>query len=278
MNEIEHLAELHQNFRIKEVQVNTIEEFNELILNKKYDYFRGEQYDSWSLNASLVRKINSLLKGEEKYSLNHTNLQELLLSYKTEYNNYFSSRHSYSRFLFYMQHATSLSPFIDITKDIWIAISFCLWKDQQDDIKEIQNKSALYAIEVKKTKEENYNYLQTHTEVIKVLEGLSIGINKMNPKKGNVEAFVIDSYDLTMLNDRMSYQKGAFLFLNNYSILKNSKSNQEFNHPNIEMIKFILSENVMQELYTILKTKYPKYLKTYLENPYKVFDSIEFKL
>lgn len=262
---------MRNSFEVKVEKINSVQDFYEKLVDVKHDYFRGESYYDWQLNSSLVRKTSSLLGGN-RLVLDYDFMIKSLIEYKERYDKYISSRHSYARFLFFLQHSMSLSPFIDITKNLWIALSFALSniEDYKDDI-------AIYGIKVKGNKKDNSNILERYTDIENVCTGLSVGINKNIKGSDKVEMYIVDSNDLNILNDRMLYQKGAFLLLNNYSYTNND-NNQKLDETFFELTKYLVSKDILDELKVILSDEYPKYKYEYLSEPYEIFEDISYKL
>lgn len=259
---------LKQNFEIEEIRLDNMPQFEKFLLNNKTDYFRGESNSKWSLNSSMVRKIKTDLKDDIRYVLDYNKLKKITERYVKKYNSQISSVHSFPRILFYLQHSISFSPFIDITKNLWIAISFSLIELQENPNKLIENEISIYTFDITKRQKDNPKVLDTLTSVENILKKLSIGINKENFKKKEVEAYIININDLSMLNDRMQYQKGAFLLLNNYSLSQSNKSAQIYKDGDIKIVKYILSKDLAKELLAILEKDYKQYTVKYLKDPY----------
>lgn len=266
-----------QSFKIDEIIIQTKEDFYEKVVNKDFDMFRGESNANWTLNSSIVRKLKSHLNNQP-LTLNNIVLTQIVSKYKYEYDEKISSQHDYVRFLFYLQHSVSLSPFIDITENVWVALSFALQQFQETPGKEKQGDAALYAFEIKGNKGNNKAVLTTQKQVQEVLNNLSIGINKINVSKENVESYILNINGAQFKNDRMMYQKGSFLLLNNYSINVDNISLQKYSDKQIRIVKFILSKEVLGVLYSELRDQQPKYTIKYLYDPYLAFKDMDGEL
>ena len=264
-----------QSFRFEEVLINSTKDFYEMLIKQKFDMFRGEANACWSLNSSIVRKLQKRLNGQELV-LNWNVLSRVVFNYKSVYEEKISSQHDYVRFLFYLQHSVSLSPFIDITENIWVALSFALEEFQNPPSNEGQGDAAIYAFNIDDNRGNNEAVLNTQKEVQAVLDNLSIGINKMNDSKENVEAYILNIRGTQYKNDRMMYQRGSFLLLNNYSINSDNITMQKYPNKKIKIVKFILSKEVLGSLYGELRDKYPKYTIKYLYDPYRALKDIDF--
>ena len=265
-----------QSFEIEEVIISTREEFYKKLVSEDFNMFRGEADSSWKLNSSIVRKIMPQLYGDE-YVLDFNKLNQLVSEHRNEYELKISKTHKDARFLFYLQHSISLSPFIDITKNVWIALSFALEKIQKRP-SGLQGNAAIYAFKILGKKGENRSVLTTQEDVLNVLKRLTIGINKNNLTKENVETYILSTSDMQLSNDRMMYQQGSFLLLNNYSLNSDNISMQRYSDKQIKIVKFILSKDILGTLYFDLREKYPTYTMDYLLNPYLSFEDIYFKI
>ncbi len=278
INDRDKIADLTQNFKIQEIYIDNMNDFRNQLVNGNYSYFRGESSSQWSLNSSMVRKIKSSILDNGSIVLDYHLMCDTLRVHKEKYNRTISSRHSYTRFLFYMQHSVSFSPFIDLTKELWIAVSFCLENVQKNSENSISDTASIYAFSFVAGKKNKGVILEKHEDIQRILESLSIGINKLNPNKSKVEAYIVDSIDdLNIMNDRMQYQKGAFLLLNNYSIGFDFTSKQLFKNDFLNIKKFIISKNVLKELYFKLLEEYSDYHISNLYDPYRIFQKIKIK-
>lgn len=245
------MSKINQNFRIEHIRIESMEEFDSQIRNGRYDMFRGEKNASWTLNSSMVRKL--LSRNNHKSSvLDFTSLKKEVAKHKEIYDKRISDKHKYIRFIFYLQHSISFSPFIDITRDLWIALSFAVESFQDVHDFNCENDAALYAFKIVQ-KNSLFSGFKNQGSVDKVLEKLSIGLNKVNNNKKMVEAYIVDPTNLGIVNDRMLLQKGAFLLLNNYSILSNNISEQIFDSPSIMIKKFILNKEILPFIFEDLK-------------------------
>lgn len=266
-----------QSFQVEELMINSLDDFYKKIIKSNFDMFRGEANADWALNSSIVRKLQMKLDGQELV-LNRNVLSNVVSNYKLEYESKISNQHDYVRFLFYLQHSVSLSPFIDITENVWVALSFALENFQGRVSGVRQGNAAIYAFNINGNRETNKAILNTQKEVQQVLDNLSIGINKTNFSKKNVEAYILNIRGTQYKNDRMMYQKGSFLLLNNYSINSNNISMQKYSNKQIRIVKFILSKEVLGSLYGELRDKHPKYTIDYLYDPYLAFKDIPLEI
>lgn len=259
-------------FKIKEVVIDSIEAFEkDIVQDKEIDYFRGEDNAAWQLSASMIRKIKD--KNSQAVVLNYETMMKLIQPYRDKYDQMLNAAHSLPRFLFYLQHAISYTPFIDITKNLWVAVSFALAADQNSN-RSINHDAAIYGFKINGSQKNNQYILSTQKEVTQVLNKLSIGINKINTEKKAVTSYIVNVNDLAALNDRMQYQKGAFLLLNNYSISNDYKSVQKYNHQHIDIVKYIISNNIRFDLKQKLQQEYPLMTLDYLNNPYQFLENI----
>lgn len=246
------------NKMITEINISNADDFYEQVINSKYNYFRGESNANYFLNSSILRKKNT--------DINFEKLKDLVSSHNIEYERIISNQHSFSRFLFYIQHSISFSPFIDLTKSPWIALSFVLEDIQRDSDSNIETDGAIYGIKLHDNIEDNPIILSTHKKIESVLHKLDLS----KTKKNTINPYIINPTDLSILNDRMQYQQGAFLLLENDSLNRHSNYNQE----NVTIVKFILSKQLLKELFFNLREKHQYYTVKYLYDPYLWFKNI----
>lgn len=258
----------YQNFNIKEVKIESVESFLSEIYNDGFQMFRGESNSKWSLNSSMVRHF--IEASIDSFVLNFEVLEKSVSEFYEVYKRRISNRHLFIRFLFYLQHSVQFSPFIDVTRDLWIALKFALEEYEKSKDVENLNDIAIYGIKLHDNIEE-YSNFSKQRDVGEIVKGLSIGINKSNLSKDKVEAYVIDLSDLNIVNDRMLLQKGAFLLLNNYSINQSRKSHQKHINKEVEITKFIISKEILSDLHKQMIDKNPDYLQG-MNDPYSIFE------
>lgn len=83
-------------------------------------------------------------------------------------------------------------------------------------------------------------------------------------------SIIIEPSDLSILNDRMQYQQGAFLLLENDSLNQQSKYNQT----SMTIIKYVLSVQLLEKLSLRLRKEYPNFTIDYLLDPYKFLEKL----
>ena len=246
------------NKKIEEIKISSVDEFFTQVINSKYHYFRGESNASYFLNSSILRKKNQ--------DINFEKLKDLVSNHHKEYERIISGQHSFSRFLFYIQHSISFSPFIDLTKSPWIALSFVLEDIQRNSDSNIETNGTIYGIRLHDKIVDNPIILSTHEKIENVLKKLDLS----KTKKAIIKPYIINPTDLSILNDRMQYQQGAFLLLENDSLNHNSVYNQE----NVTIVKYIITKQLLKELFFTLREQHPQHTIKYLYDPYRWFRNI----
>lgn len=245
-----------------------MDDFKTHLLKGKHQYFRGESNAHWILSPALIRNLAQ--KGI-KQTIDQSYLDEMYTPFFDVYKSKISKLHSKSRMLFYIQHAISYTPFIDITKELWVALSFALEPYQKNP--EIADDIAIYTFNLKTNKRKSVAMLKTHTAIEKVLDNYSFTIHQ--PRKNtNATLHIIDSTELNILNDRMQYQKGAFLLINQ-SYYDGVDNVQSFSKSDIEIQKYIISHSLLFALYKMMKENHPHYTLEYLYNPYLLFSDLK---
>lgn len=244
--------------KIEEIIVSSVDDFYDQVINSKYNYYRGESNANYFLNSSILRKKNQ--------DINFDKLKDLVSNHHKEYERIISGQHSFSRFLFYIQHSISFSCFIDLTKSPWIALSFVLEDIQRNSDSNIETNGAIYGIKLTNKIEDNPIILSTHEKIENVLKMLDLS----KTKKTTINPYIINPTDLSILNDRMQYQQGAFLLLENDSLNHNSVYNQE----NVTIVKFIITKELLKNLFFILREEHPQHTVKYLYDPYRWFRRI----
>lgn len=139
---------LDVNFNVSEIEVNTIEEFNSLLftpfLNGDKVFYRGERINSYDrrLIPTLLRQEASQLKEfqvEKILNINAESLFDTYISKKPFYDIYKlfydeAKEENMYNMVAFAQHYLDLSPFIDFTKSLYVAISFATKsKDEVND-------------------------------------------------------------------------------------------------------------------------------------------------
>lgn len=176
-------------------------------------------------------------------------------------------------FCSFMQHAKSYSPLLDLTSNPCIALSFAV-KSSNDLNNYMKIPSSLYEFSFSKLEnidEEDPNLFWTHMTYISN-QKLRL-CSKINDKllcMCTYKDFETHIYILNKKsNDRMKYQKGAFLYINRVVII-NGIMLMPINMGKIT--KYKISPNQKNKINETIKKHYPFYDSNHLMNPYLFFE------
>ena len=279
-----------------------------------YFFNRGQANFDWNLIPSIVREI---VNTNENFRLDLKSIFKLYsfdgkkTSLLQRYNEAFPdskvcrpSDINY-RFLAWMQHTASYSPFIDFTKDFLIASSFAFGGNPKETaligsptlfileeceanniIKtEDQSISDIDACQIDKNKAETRpKVLQDYINEIEIniLNSKIIPGTKLNIQNcfgtfttldftsiDNISNYLIPKYKIIDIptNDRMIKQKGAFLFIYKYTVINKNI------FPVFGVSTFCFKHKIIdKEFYLNKINENPFYLSfEYLMNPYDLF-------
>lgn len=276
--------EFDYDFSINEKFIGSVSEFEQLVkkpfeANKQKIFYRGERINDLSrpLVPTLLRnKKNLLEKGSVITNVN----SEFLLDYYKSLGNYYevfrahfgeASPYRLYELCAFSQHYLDVSPFIDFTKSLYVALSFALKnrKEYKDDI-------VLYTAET-----ENYdNYtkdivtaecwlnsykvtvLNSGEELLKLrANDLSrVAIKKAmetyeaRAQQESPEALLID----IPTNDLMKYQQGVFLLLTDFSLYSKSYPTKNVRR-DFAITKYVISRDICPQLLSMVNCEAPWY-------------------
>lgn len=288
------------DFRAETSEIKSIRDFEQKILvpsqDNKQIYYRGERKNSITrpLLPSIYRKRDFLFNSSKKVDL-VTN--QKLYSFYSSIDKYFDLYQNtvgevtpdkmYS-FLAFSQHYFGVSPLIDFTKDIYVALSFAL-----KDRKQYDNDILLYTLEINDMQDytssidtankwiEDYSVLLFNDKAIfdlqTPLDAISdyIQIAEKHHGKSFLElnaptAKLID----VPTNDLLQYQQGVFLLLDDFSLLGKSyftkKIRDDFN-----LKKWIINKDICPTLLDMLNSEKPYYSYKNITNLRDVVDEIK---
>lgn len=299
-------SELDFDFRADMVKIETIDDFDSLLLKPYQDgkqiFYRGERKNSLSrpLLPTLYRNRELLFDNSKKVSL--VNAQTLYSVYNksTDYFKLYEKiigkidiDEMYS-FLAFSQHYFGLSPLIDFTKSIYVALSFAL-KDRQS----YDDNILIYTLELNSQNDytnsiavanewiNDYsvllfrdidksilnNHLENPLDVISDYKKIADSFKGHNLLELNAPtAKLIDVPN----NDLIKFQQGVFLLLDDFSLLgKNyltKKIRDEFS-----LKKWIINKEICPELLDMIISREPYYQYKYITNLSSVADVIKNK-
>lgn len=250
-------------------------DLNLLHREKQHTFYRGHSDEKYKLIPSIYR---SLSFNENSFSFGIETLYELYRKTNliNKYGKVFRHTTIDEEFCAFMQHSASYSPFLDLTKEYKVALSFATVC--KDNLNLYLNKnSAVYKFEF------NENAIQSRINVDKIYAYFSK--NKLRffsffkkdylmylaPEDFNPTICVSEKYS----NDRMRYQKGAFLFfqscvvINGYVLIPYKIG---------KVTKYIINCNNSKTsqlskdgIYKTIAKEFSEYDYDHLMNPYKFF-------
>ena len=248
---------------------------SELMLLRNHNnnkYYRGESDYGYKLLPSIYRNYNSKKYGNIfDYSVlfrlyNETNLIN-------KYSTVFDYHEIDYDFCAYMQHSKAYSPFLDLTIEPLVGLSFAT-KSYGNLNNYMNSDAALYEFYFATTQtvdSKSTNVLKKHyTYVVDSRLRISSVVKKVLLCKCTYSIFSIDVYVFDeKVNDRMKYQKGSFLYINN-SVIVNGIMLMPISMGKITKYKIPPKEKNM--IYNLIKTHKSHYDYEHLMNPYMLFD------
>ncbi len=280
----EKLDELDFDFHAYMQFIDTVDEFDSLIPtaidSKKKVFYRGERKYSLSrpLLPSIYRNREILFDNNKKVNLVSSSV---LYDFYRQNCGYFDLYENiiepirtdkmYS-FLAFSQHYFGISPLIDFTKNLYVALSFAL-KGRSDFEEDI----LIYTLEL--SSDDDY------TDSIKVadkwIEDYSVMLFR-NMKKHDFETPLETLADYRLIadkfkghslldmnapraklidvptNDLIKYQQGVFLLLDDFSLMGKSYLTKKI-RDEFSLKKWIISKDICPTLMKRLKENYPYY-------------------
>ena len=250
-------------------------------------FYRGQSIFIFFLVPSLVRNLltkNCVIDLKKTFDIyNEKALFTSLIdtyNFNFPYNKIQKSDDINYEFLSWMQHAASLSPFIDFTKEFLFASSFAL--ESQNSFEFNNEDSAIFLLECHNSLQNNLTYINDKIKQIKIITlsqkivpGTRLKIKKLKKPldftnlKSIKEALSL-KYEVIDLptNDRMKRQRGLFLFIYKCVFIHG----QLFTYVNSDtfICKVKINFEGKRFLRKILKDN-PYANLTYLLNPYLPF-------
>ncbi len=276
------------NYAVSEIRIDTMEEFNKRLydpfINGNTVYYRGER-----INSRSRRLIPTFLRGEELLPQNggeravsidsatvfdyYCRNEAFLSVYKTVYGEPEIER-MYDMTAF-AQHYLDISPFIDFSKSLFVAVSFAVkgrkkadadmviytafdigFDDTSTDINEVNRWL------------KNYNVKIINTEIPEGLDSFKIKkpaflSGEIKPDIGKIERAFNGLLPCAKLidvptNDLMKYQQGVFLLLNDFSIVNKSYLTKAVRQ-SFAIEKYIISKDLCAELNAFIAKNAPQY-------------------
>lgn len=298
--------ELDFDFRADMVKIDTLDDFNNLLLKpyqeKKQIFYRGERKNSITrpLLPTLYRNRNFMFDDTQKVSLVNSDMLYSTYKKSTDYFKLYEkivgrvSKDEMYSFLAFSQHYFGLSPLIDFTKSIYVALSFAL-KDRthfddniliytielnsQNDYtnsvdianKWINDYSILLFRDIDKSILDNP--LENPLDIISDYKTISERFKGHNLFELNApKAKLIDVPN----NDLMKYQQGVFLLLDDFSLLGKAYLTKKI-RDEFYLKKWLINKKICPDLLDIIIQREPYYKYKYITNLSSVADVIKNK-
>lgn len=280
--------ELDFDFRVNEIKISSMEEFYKFI-KKPFDldfpnkdrkiFYRGERINDLSrpLVPTLLRDKQKILRADEPVA--DINSEFLIDYYKNmgEFYNIFQrvfgnvTKYRLYELCAFAQHYLDISPFIDFTKSLYVALSFALKGRQSFD-----SDIVLYTAEIADT--DNYTkdivtaecWLNMYNvtvynspQKIKNIKKTELAPAVLRRVKNLMDGNVIETSPQARLidiptNDFTKYQQGVFLLLTDFSLIHKSYLTKNIRKEFL-IKKYIINRRICPELLDIIKTEAPWY-------------------
>lgn len=232
-------------------------------------YFRGQNDYSYDLLPSVYRN----LKCDDRI-IDSNFIFDKYKVYNQKFNYIFGNKKSnYEKWSFF-QHTIAYSPFLDFTSSQEVATIFATSKYGVSVNSYSNNDAAVYLLIIN----EVYNF---HTNVDTYIKKMNVTwrknkiglLDKINDKYLFAVDYTFFNVGFTFcggnLNDRMSYQKGKFLFLYDCTII-NGHILIPFDQ--ISIFKLRIPKEIKEKCYDETVRKCPHYRYEYLMDPYLFFN------
>lgn len=278
------------NYSVSEIRIESLEDFDAYLYapyrSGEKLYYRGERIlsDDRRLVPTLLRKKGELRSFGDEPILRLTS--ESLLRYYRSKKSFFSvyetlygradTAHLY-KMLAFAQHYLDVSPLIDLSKSLYVALSFALKgrtefsddvvlysvydigdDDTSSDLDEVNGWLREYHVNVvdfgaeeaiQKLLQPKKERLHRRETVLHDLRQIEELVNAMNPT-----AKLID----IPTNDLMKYQQGVFLLLNGFSLIDSKYFTKDV-RKSFVITKYVVSAAICPTLQKFLLQKAPQY-------------------
>ncbi len=273
--------ELDFNFRINEKKIITVDEFNTCLKEPFYKnggniFYRGERINSSkrTLTPTLLRHSDEIFKnGEVIVNIDYDYLLNFYRGkgdYLDFYRYIFGTASKYRMFEIcsFSQHYLDMSPFIDFTKSLFVAMSFALKNRDAftDDI-------VVYTVEID-DKEHYTDDIVTaecwlHDYKVTMFnspENIMKGRMGISSVRESIEAMEARSKATSPTakfidiptNDLIKFQQGVFMLLTDYSMFYDSYLTKSIRE-NFHITKYIISKDICPKLLDVILAEAPWY-------------------
>lgn len=278
------------NYAVSEIRIDTVDAFQKELylpfLQGEKIYYRGERISAPSrrLVPTLLRE-NGLFAPEDQ-PIFEINCQSMLDFYcgkpafKTVYETLYGKAEQKNMYpmLAFAQHYLDLSPFIDFSKSLYVALSFAMKGREtfDDDIVlytafDIGDDDTTESVEEVNRWLENYSVNIVQVDIENELrkkgrEYKKEGIVHPEKLRKDLKTFeeILEQMTPTAklidipTNDLMKYQQGVFLLLNNFSLI-DSKYLTKSVRQSFVINKYVLAKEICPQLQAFVMEKAPQY-------------------
>lgn len=283
------------NYKVSQIKISTLDEFFDAIYTPfiagERIFYRGEKINSSSRkllptflrNDELVSRYDSqsIIRLDYNSICDFYNSKKQFMSvYEAVYDNP-KERNTY-KMLAFAQHYLGVSPFIDFTKNLFVALSFALkgrevidddivlysaydvdFDDTCHDINEVNSWLENYSVNIIKSeyyKEKLYESLRPQLPLLKNNASIHKEARNMHGLFDYIYESVSPIAKLIDIptNDLMRYQQGVFLLLNDFCLVDSSYLTNAVRQSFI-INKYIINAEVANHLRVFLLEKTPQY-------------------
>ena len=279
------------NYAVNRIKIDTLDEFDEHLLapfkNGDNIFYRGERiatpkrrlvptyFRSDKVSEELVKNPFTLITGQTLFDF-YQNKESFSAVYQTLYGK--PDVENMYRMLAFAQHYLDVSPFIDFTASLYVALSFAL-KGRRIFTHDIVIYTAFDIGDDDTTSDENEVNKWLYDYSVGILRAKSIGSVKQildewhNFKGFDSLGFFSDKSKFESLfsgasptaklidiptNDLMKYQQGVFLLLNNFCMLDTAYFTKTVRQSFV-IKKYIIDKNICPLLQKMLEQDAPQY-------------------
>ena len=259
-------GELDYDYSVNEHHIATMRQFREELLEPYLDpdrmlFFRGERISSLArpLLPTLFRNREVLIpEGECCADVTSDSLLALYRSFGRYFDLFcstFGHAHKYRLYdlCAFSQHYLNFSPLIDFTKSLYVALSFGL-----KGKREFEDDGVLYTVEIS----ERENYTRDRVTAECWLNDYHVRVYDLEPGEERPKEAVSTSPEARIIdiatNDRMKFQQGVFLLLNNFTLVNRLYLTRSV-RDSVSIGKYILDRTLCPQLTELVERNAPWY-------------------
>lgn len=248
-------------------------------------WFRGQSNYSWHLQPSMYRNLNNVFPKQQDITFNQIADIYSKNGMVDKWSKITNRNQIDYKFISFMQHSISYSPFIDFTKDIVISLSFALGnKSALNDF--YQNDAAIYKLKLNRkylatsmekvddilVNEYYVDYLPKPYKIGSALKGMKVItfkdiISALTPKYLMIPV---------KTNDRMLYQNGVFVLFYDCALIQGNVFAWLNKDIKLNKLRIDKSDNPniqgKRHFYDTIQRDYPHYSQSKLLNPYDYYN------